>query len=176
MKIVVQKGKLSEMTADAYVLGFNPTHYSLDKERNEVEHAGSHGIKSFVDYRLVKQRNGTPLKQGEAICIDAGEGNSRKIVCIICRNQNKDYDLMKNSIREGLMDLFMCSEKHSLKHVAMAPLCVSDGLEINAFIDAFKSAVSNYKGKHCIEMVTIVTPKSEDQELHLKALKRAFNL
>ena len=174
MEIFVKKGKLSEEKTDAYVLAFNSLHNSPDKERYEVEHAGAKGVGKFVELRLRQQYAKTPLNQGVAIFMDSSGGNAKQIICIVCRNQNKDYALMKASVRSGLFGAFVRAREYSVKRIAMVPLCVSDGLNIKDFVEALKDAMESYKGEHFVEQITIVVPQGDSQEQNFFILQEEF--
>ena len=159
VKIEIVKGKVSDFVADAYVLPFFPTHVSPDKERNDVEHAGARGVRKFVDFRLLHQKDGNPLKLGEVYVMDAMGGKSRYLLNVVCRNS--DIEVMKDAIRFGILGILMVAEKYGIRHIVMPPMCVSDGLSVEDFATVFQNVVEEYAQPIFIEKITIATKYEE---------------
>ena len=174
MEILIKKGSLCDEKTDAYILAFNSHHNNPDKERYEVEQAGARGVEKFIDLRLRKQYFKELLSQGSVIFMDALGGNATKIICVVCRNSNKDYKLMKASIREGMLNIFVHAHRYNIKQMAMVPLCVNDGLDIKDFIEAFNNAKESYLGEHFVEQITIVVPRDNNRDQNYRILQEEF--
>ncbi len=167
VKITILPGKLSECEADAYVLPYYSYHVNPDYERREVELAGARGVRLFIEKRLRHQIERRPLSLGDVFITDSLGGKSRKLVNIICRDE--DEELAKLAIYRGMLYMFCHSEEHGLKKVAMVPLCVSDGLKIKEFTEIFKKFMERCPEPHSIEEIVVLC-KDEAQANELKAL------
>lgn len=160
VKIEIVKGKVSDFAADAYALPFFPTHVSPDKERNDVEHAGARGVRKFVDFRLLHQKDGNPLKLGEVYVMESLGGKSAYLLNVVCRDKNAK--VMEKAIRFGILGILIVAEKYGIKHIVMPPMCVSDGLTDVGFAKILKDVLQEYQQPIFIEKITVAT-KYEDR-------------
>ena len=167
VKISILPGKLSETEADAYVLSYYSYHVNPDYERWEVELAGAKGVRLFIEKRLRHQINRRPLSLGDVFITDSLGGKSRKLVNIICRDEDEEF--VKLAIYRGLVYMFCHSEEHGLKKVAMVPLCSTDGFEPQEFMRIFKKFMERCPLPHSIEEIVILC-KDESQAKELIAL------
>ena len=167
VKISILPGKLSETEADAYVLSYYSYHVNPDYERREVELAGAKGVRLFIEKRLRHQINRRPLSLGDVFITDSLGGKSRKLVNIICRDEDEEF--VKLAIYRGLVYMFCHSEEHGLKKVAMVPLCSTDGFEPQEFMRIFKKFMERCPLPHSIEEIVILC-KDESQAKELEAI------
>ena len=165
--ITILPGKLSEIEADAYVLSYYPYHVNPDHERQEVESAGAKGVRSFVEQRLRHQINKQRLSLGDVFLVDSNGGKSRKLINVICRDE--DDILVRRAIHRGLIGMFSQSGEHGLKKVAMVPLCSSDGFPASEFMRILKNFIEKCIINNSIEEIVIIC-KDESQVSELKAI------
>lgn len=167
VKITILPGKLSECEADAYVLPYYSYHVNPDYERREVELAGAKGVRLFIEKRLRHQINRRPLSLGDVFITDSLGGKSRKLLNIICRDE--DEELVKLAIYRGILYMFCKAEEFGLKKVAMVPLCSTDGFASQEFMRILKKFVEKWTAPHSIEEIVILC-ENEDEAKELIAL------
>lgn len=158
IKLVV--GSLSKIEADAYVLPYFSRHVNPDHERQEVENAGARGVRRFVELRMSRHLHGRNLSLGEVVIAHSGGGKSRFLVNIVCRSHNAENICW--GIHTGLIGMFIEAPKYNLQTVAMAPLCVCDGLTEFAFARELRGAIESYV--HDISIAEIIVACKDEKQ------------
>lgn len=160
--------RLSKITADAYVLPYFSRHVNPDHERWEVENAGARGVRRFIELRMNRHLQDNPLSLGDVIITHSGGGKSKFLINMICRSHNAETICW--GIHGGLIGMFMEAPLFGLQTVAMAPLCVCDGLTEFAFARELRKAIESYTGSICITNIIVACKTKEQAEELQKAL------
>lgn len=157
--------RLSNIIADAYVLPYFSRHVNPDHERQEVENAGARGVRRFVELRMSRHLQDNALSLGDVIITPSGGGKSKFLVNIVCRSHNAESICW--GIHSCLIGMFIDAPQFGLQTVAMAPLCVCDGLTEFAFARELIKAIESYSCDICIKTI-IVACKDEHQVAELQ--------
>ncbi len=164
IKLDFVAGKLSDYSADAYVLPYYPNHESPSAERLDVAVGGALGVRDFISRRLGQIREQQMMRMGDCYITDARGGKSRWLVNIICRS--KDKEETKISLLRGLNSMMYRAKDYQIKELAMPVLCVENGFTEQDFVQVLKEVLAISRQNCPVEQIRIVC-RNEAQKVKL---------